>query len=70
MKPVVFSLIEDMQKGDRRALARLLSYVEEQDETSFEVLQAISEKAGQAITVGITGPSGSGKSTSIDHMIR
>lgn len=63
-------LIEDMRNGDRRALARLLSLVEIQDETSFKLLQEIWNYTGKSISVGITGPAGAGKSTSIDQIIR
>lgn len=63
-------LIEAMRKGDRRALARLLSLVEAQDETSFKLLREISKYTGKSQSIGITGPAGAGKSTTIDQLIR
>ena len=63
-------LIDAMRKGDRRALARLLSLVEAQDETSFKLLREISKYTGKSQSVGITGPAGAGKSTMIDQLIR
>ena len=63
-------LIADMRTGDRRALARLLSLVEAQDQTSFDLLAEIFNFTGKTISVGITGPAGAGKSTTIDQMIR
>lgn len=63
-------LIDEMRKGDRRALARLLSLVENQDDTSFKILQEIWNYTGKSISVGITGPAGAGKSTTIDQIIR
>lgn len=63
-------LIIAMRKGDRRALARLLSLVEAQDETSFQVLKEISNYGGNSQSIGITGPAGAGKSTTIDQLIR
>lgn len=58
-----------MRQGDRRALARLLSLVEEKSEDSFELLAEIWPYTGRAITVGVTGPAGAGKSTIIDQLI-
>jgi LAO/AO transport system kinase len=63
-------LIEEMRKGDRRALSRLLSLVEMQDETSFKLLREISKYTGKSKSIGITGPAGAGKSTTIDQLIR
>lgn len=62
-------LIQRMRSGDRRALARLLSYVEGQDDRAFELLKEVWPFTGHAITVGITGPAGAGKSTLIDQLI-
>lgn len=63
-------LIESMRKGDRRALSRLLSLVEAQDENSFKLLSEISKYTGKSKSIGITGPAGAGKSTTIDQLIR
>mgnify|MGYP001305535590 CR=1 FL=1 len=63
-------LIDRMKQGDRRALSRLLSLVERQDEASFSVLEALWDSTGKAFVVGVTGPAGAGKSTFIDQMIR
>lgn len=63
-------LIESMRKGDRRALSRLLSLVEAQDENSFKLLGEIAKYTGKAKSIGITGPAGAGKSTTIDQLIR
>lgn len=66
----IFPLIDSMRKGDRRALSRLLSLVEAQDETSFKLLREISKYTGKSHSIGITGPAGAGKSTTIDQLIR
>ncbi len=58
-----------MRAGDRRALARLLSFVEARDQKSFELLSEIWPLTGKAKSIGITGPAGGGKSTLIDQLI-
>jgi LAO/AO transport system kinase len=66
----VKDLIEKMLRGERRALARLLSYVEERDSRSHKLLEQIWPQTGRAISIGVTGPAGVGKSTLIDQLIR
>jgi LAO/AO transport system kinase len=56
-------MVEAARKGDRAALARLLSLVERGGEPGREVGQAVHGLSGGAYTVGITGAPGSGKST-------
>lgn len=52
-------------RGDSRAVAHLLSLVEDEDKAARSVLRALYRKAGRAHIVGITGTAGSGKSTLI-----
>jgi len=66
----VKELIRKMRAGDRRALSRLLSYVETPKKHSFELLEEIWPFTGKALSVGITGPAGAGKSSLIDQLIR
>ncbi|MDP8958013.1 MAG: methylmalonyl Co-A mutase-associated GTPase MeaB [Actinomycetota bacterium] len=56
--------------GDQRALARLISIVEDHQEGAPEVLATLYPHAGRAYVVGITGAPGSGKSTITDQLIR
>ncbi len=49
--------------GDRRALTRVLTFVENGYPEGKEALKYLYPKSGQAHIVGITGPTGSGKST-------
>jgi LAO/AO transport system kinase len=62
-------LVEAARGGDRGALARLLSLVEQGGEPARHVGRLTFPLAGDAYTVGITGPTGSGKSTLTDRLI-
>ena len=55
--------------GDRRALARLLTAVENRTAVAEAALRRLYPKAGNAHLVGITGPPGSGKSTLVAALI-
>ena len=55
--------------GDRRALARLLTAVENRTEVAEVALRRLYPAAGRAHLVGITGPPGSGKSTLVAALI-
>ncbi len=55
--------------GDRRALARLLTAVENRTSVAETALRRLYPKAGAAHLVGITGPPGSGKSTLVAALI-
>ncbi|HEX6568610.1 MAG TPA: methylmalonyl Co-A mutase-associated GTPase MeaB [Acidimicrobiales bacterium] len=56
-------LIDATRRGDRSALARLLSTIERGGEAAREVGRAMHGLGGDAFTVGITGAPGAGKST-------
>jgi len=49
--------------GDRRAIARAISTIENELEGSDELLRAIFPHTGKGYRIGITGPPGAGKST-------
>ncbi|MBP7554959.1 MAG: methylmalonyl Co-A mutase-associated GTPase MeaB [Chitinophagaceae bacterium] len=60
-------LLLQLQAGDRRALARCISLVENEQEGYMAFLQALP--SGQAPVIGITGPPGAGKSSLADALI-
>jgi LAO/AO transport system kinase len=60
-------LIDDMMQGNARALARLITIVEADDEESHQVLRHINA-TGKAHRVGVTGPPGAGKSTLVNRL--
>jgi LAO/AO transport system kinase len=55
--------------GDRRALARLLTAVENRSPVAEEAMRRLYPRAGRAHVVGITGPPGAGKSTLVAALI-
>jgi LAO/AO transport system kinase len=55
--------------GDRRALARLLTAVENRTAVAEAAMRRLYPLAGKAHLVGITGPPGSGKSTLVAALI-
>jgi LAO/AO transport system kinase len=55
--------------GDRRALARLLTAVENRTALAEPGLRLLYPRAGRAHVVGITGPPGAGKSTLVAALI-
>ena len=62
------NLINSILSGNRSALARAITLVENRD--SFELLKAIEPYAGKTHSVGITGPPGAGKSTFINAITK
>ncbi len=61
-------IVERLVAGDRRALARAISAVENGTEIGEALIREAFPRAGSAPVVGITGPSGAGKSTLVDGL--
>ncbi len=61
-------LVAQMLQGNNRALARLISLLENRD-SQVEIMQEVSPYTGKAYTLGITGPPGVGKSTLISRLV-
>src|SRR6478609_394620 len=63
-------LAERLLNGDKRALARGISLVEDDVPEGWDLVKAVYPKTGNASVVGFTGPPGAGKSTLIGALIR
>jgi len=63
------NLAERLLKGDKRALARGISLVEDDDPRGWALVREIYPHTGNAEVVGFTGPPGAGKSTLIGALV-
>jgi len=64
------TLAAAVRSGDRRALARAITLVENGDPLAYDLVREISPETGKAYTVGLTGPPGVGKSSLISALLR
>jgi LAO/AO transport system kinase len=64
------TLAEGVRSGDRRALARAITLVENSDPLAYELVRELYPQTGGGYAVGVTGPPGVGKSTLIAALIR
>jgi LAO/AO transport system kinase len=70
MESSTTELLKNMQKGDKRSLARLMTYVDNRHEDLLELMSTVHDLSGNAYRLGVTGPPGAGKSTLVDKLIR
>ncbi len=62
-------LVERAREGDRRALARLVSHVEDDTDEGRTALADVYPDGGAAWVTGVTGAPGGGKSTLVDQLV-
>ena len=63
-------LAAGVRSGDRRALVRAISLVEDRDPISYDLVRLLYPETGSAFVVGVTGPPGVGKSSLISALVR
>src|SRR5215213_5617912 len=64
------TLVHGVRSGDRRALARAITLVENADPLAYDLVRELYPETGGAYAVGITGPPGVGKSSLISALVR
>ncbi len=63
-------LAQRLLDGDKRALARAISLVEDDDPAGWELVREVYPQTGRAAVIGFTGPPGVGKSTLIGALTK
>ena len=63
------TLLDGVRSGDRRALARAITLVENADPLAYDLVRELYPETGGAYAVGITGPPGVGKSSLISALV-
>ena len=61
-------LVARAREGDARAIARLLSVVENEEAGAAAVMRELYPETGKARVIGVTGPPGGGKSTLVNRL--
>jgi len=61
-------IVNELKHGKRRAIARAISIIENDDKAARALVKKIFKDSGKSITIGITGPAGAGKSSLIDKI--
>jgi LAO/AO transport system kinase len=64
------TLADGVRSGDRRALARAITLVENGDPLAYDVVRDLYPDTGRAYAVGLTGPPGVGKSSLISALVQ
>src|SRR5919205_2481425 len=65
----MLAIVKGLLAGERRALARAISIVDNDEPESREIIKQIFSKTGNIRTVGFTGPGGAGKSSLVGKLI-
>jgi LAO/AO transport system kinase len=64
------NIVERLLNGDRRALARMVTLIENESPQARRYLVELHQHAGRAHIVGVTGAPGAGKSTLVTRLVR
>jgi LAO/AO transport system kinase len=64
------NIVERLLQGDRRALARMVTLIENDVPATRRFLAELHQHAGKAHIIGVTGAPGAGKSTLVTHIVR
>ena len=64
------ALIEQVRIGRRRAIAQLITQIENNDAAARSAIKALYSDTGKAHIIGITGPPGTGKSTLVNGIAK
>jgi len=64
------NIVERLLNGDRRALARMVTLIENEIPQTQHYLAELHRYAGHAHIIGVTGAPGAGKSTLVTHIVR
>ena len=63
-------LLDKLVKSDVRAVARLITLIENENPVAESVLKEVWKNTGNSHIIGITGPPGAGKSTIVDSLAK
>lgn len=66
---MLLPIVKGLLAGERRAIARAISIIDNDEPESREIIKQIFSKTGSARTVGFTGPGGAGKSSLVGRLI-
>src|ERR671921_2287053 len=64
------TIAERLLRGDKRALARAISLVEDDEPEGWEIVREVYPHTGKAAIMGLTGAPGAGKSTLISALTK
>jgi LAO/AO transport system kinase len=63
-------LVTQLRRGDKRAAAKIISMIEDDEPGARDALRMLYRHTGKAHVIGFTGPPGAGKSTLISRLIK